>query len=113
MALRVTRILVLVLSFCERALSFRAPRLFSPCTRPSTTSASSAASLSSPRSVRPSRRRAARATRYRVRGRAGAGVRLGRLRTGDEDAGAAQDADPAGSESDAALLTALLGPALL
>jgi hypothetical protein len=40
-------------------------------------------------------------------------VRLGRLRTGDEDATAAQDADPVGSESDAALLTALLGPVLL
>ena len=78
-------------SLCDRALSFfpspledTRPFLLSPCTRPSTTSASSAAALSSPRSARPSRRRAARATRYRVLTRAGAGVRLGRLRVGEE-----------------------------
>ena len=41
-------------------------------------------------------------------------MRLGRLRTGDEDGATAQDADPVGSESDTALLLApLLGPALL
>ena len=41
-------------------------------------------------------------------------MRLGRLRTGDEDGAAAQDADPTGSESDTALLLApLLGPALI
>jgi hypothetical protein len=32
---------------------------------------------------------------------------------GDDDGAAPQDADPAGSESDAALLAPLLGPALL
>jgi len=88
------------------------PFLLSPCTRPSATSASSAAALSSPRSVRPSRRRAARATRYRVLGRAGAGVRLGRLRVGEESNGDERDWEEPpgmcvrddGSESDAALL---------
>jgi hypothetical protein len=79
-------------SLCDGALSFlpspledTRPFLLSPCTRPSATSASSAAALSSPRSARPRRRRAARATRYRVLTRAGAGVRLGRLRVGEED----------------------------
>jgi len=57
--------------------------LLCPCTRPSIISASSAAALSSPRSVKPSNRRAALATRYRVLTRAGAGVRLGRLRVGE------------------------------
>ena len=88
------------------------PFLLTPCTRPSTPSASSAAALSSPRSARPSRRRAARATRYRVLTRAGAGVRLGRLRVGEEYNGDERDweeppgmwVSDGGSESDAALL---------
>lgn len=88
------------------------PFLLSPCTRPSTPSASSAAALSSPRSARPSRRRAARATRYRVLARAGAGVRLGRLCVGEEYNGDERDWEEppgrcvrdGGSESDAALL---------
>lgn len=96
-------------SFSKRALSFLPsplrPFLPCPCTRPST-SASSAAALSSPRSARPSRRRAARATRYRVLTRAGAGVRLGRLRAGEDSGGAASGTEHDGSEraSDAALL---------
>jgi hypothetical protein len=88
------------------------PFFLSPCTRPSTASASSAAALSSPRSVRPSRRRAARATRYRVLARAGAGVTLGRLRAGEEDNGDEREWEEppgmcvrdVGSESEAALL---------
>ena len=88
------------------------PFFLSPCTRPSTTSASSAAALSSPRSARPSRRRAARATRYRVLARAGAGVTLGRLRVGEEVDGdeSVWEELPGmcvrddGSESDATLL---------
>jgi len=88
------------------------PFLLSPCTRPSAASASSAAALSSPRSARPSSRRAARATRYRVLTRAGAGVRLGRLRVGEDNNGDERDWEELpgmcvradGSESDAALL---------
>ncbi|KAH9988824.1 hypothetical protein BJV74DRAFT_462698 [Russula compacta] len=84
------------LSLSKRALSFLPPPpaplleslllLLCPCTLPSTTSASSAAALSKPRSAKPSSRRAARATRYRVLTRAGAGVRLGMLCVGEERA---------------------------
>jgi hypothetical protein len=101
-----------VLSFLPPPLEETRPFLLTPCTRPST-SASSAAALSSPRSARPSKRRAARATRYRVLARAGAGVRLGRLRVG-EDNGGEEDWDwevlsracgaEEGRESEAALL---------
>jgi hypothetical protein len=62
------------------------PFLLPPCTaRPSIPSASSAAALCNPRSAKPNNRRAALATRYRVRTRAGAGVRLGKLRAGEGD----------------------------
>lgn len=100
---------LVALSFSKRAFSFLPSLalllesllpLLCPCTLPSTTSASSAAALSKPRSARPSSRRAARATRYRVLTRAGAGVRLGKLCMGEED----EKDEKEGRGSDAALL---------
>lgn len=100
-------------SFPERDFSFLPwPFLL----RPSTPSASSAAALSNPRSAKPSRRRAARATRYRVLTRAGAGVRLGRLRAGDDEKEVVEALLLGGRESEsetALLVLQLLSPALL
>ena len=75
--------LILAASFSKRFFSFF-PFSLRPFLLCPPTSASSAAALSNPRSVKPSRRLAARATRYRVLTRAGAGVRLGRLRVGED-----------------------------
>ncbi|SRR6266403_4511799 len=106
--------LVLPTSFSERVFSFFPfplwPFLLCPWTRPSTPSASSAAALSSPRSAKPSRRLAARATRYRVLTRAGAGVRLGKLRAGEDEGWEVILLEQEGSESESDTALLVLPP---